>query len=393
MQDDTGRAAAETASLPPNASLEHLRKQAKRRLREMRATDPDATLATAQRALARDYGFPSWRRLKAHLDSVRGSDDLPSPWAERVSAEVAAALRRGDRDAAERSVRQALERHPDDEELLAYAADLAFELRGDAAAARVVYDRLLVRPNAGILTHYAAFLASAGDADADALEDLHRRAIAMDGSSPEQLGFALNNYAGFLERRRKDPGGAERLLRRAAALDHPHPRVKAGHLGMCGAFLWRHGRAGEAEDFYRRARALSRKEGLTALEFAGLLTATGRTGEGLDLVREALASPSLAALYDPTVPAMVGCFLVYAHGAPPRRAGALRHLKAALSGRDKDCRGPMDLHPNAKAAAAAGHPAPGLLRALADLLSDGAAANPAGAAAALARHPAWTSGA
>ena len=55
-------------SLPPRASLEYLRKCAKERLDLLRSTDPDARLADAQLQLAREYGFSSWRAMKAHVD-------------------------------------------------------------------------------------------------------------------------------------------------------------------------------------------------------------------------------------------------------------------------------------------------------------------------------------
>ncbi len=57
-------------SLPDKPSLEWLRKQAKRRLAELRQSQPDAKLADAQFALAKEHGFPSWRALKAHVDSL-----------------------------------------------------------------------------------------------------------------------------------------------------------------------------------------------------------------------------------------------------------------------------------------------------------------------------------
>ena len=57
-------------SLPDNPSLEWLRKQAKRRLDDLQRDNPAAQLADAQLALARDYGFPSWRALKAHVDGL-----------------------------------------------------------------------------------------------------------------------------------------------------------------------------------------------------------------------------------------------------------------------------------------------------------------------------------
>lgn len=57
--------------LPHRASLEFLKKRAKERLAELRRADPTAQLAAAQLAVARDYGFPSWRALKAEIDQRR----------------------------------------------------------------------------------------------------------------------------------------------------------------------------------------------------------------------------------------------------------------------------------------------------------------------------------
>lgn len=57
------------SALPDAPSLEWLRKQAKRRLVELKTTSPDARLAHAQLAVAREYGFPSWRALKGHVDA------------------------------------------------------------------------------------------------------------------------------------------------------------------------------------------------------------------------------------------------------------------------------------------------------------------------------------
>ncbi|HKV98415.1 MAG TPA: ankyrin repeat domain-containing protein [Vicinamibacterales bacterium] len=54
--------------LPERPSLEQLRKQAKEHLDALRATDPSATLAAAQYALAREYGFDSWPKLVHHVE-------------------------------------------------------------------------------------------------------------------------------------------------------------------------------------------------------------------------------------------------------------------------------------------------------------------------------------
>jgi hypothetical protein len=54
--------------LPPNPNLEHLKKQAKALLDTLRQQNADATLVDAQHVLAREYGFPSWPKLKAYVE-------------------------------------------------------------------------------------------------------------------------------------------------------------------------------------------------------------------------------------------------------------------------------------------------------------------------------------
>lgn len=57
-------------SLPPHPNLEHLKKQAKERLRALQLHDPALKLSDAQHALAREYGFASWPKLKAHVEAL-----------------------------------------------------------------------------------------------------------------------------------------------------------------------------------------------------------------------------------------------------------------------------------------------------------------------------------
>jgi ankyrin repeat protein len=57
-------------ALPANPNLEWLRKAAKHRLVALRENDPAAKLAAAQRDIAGEYGFTSWRALKAHIDGI-----------------------------------------------------------------------------------------------------------------------------------------------------------------------------------------------------------------------------------------------------------------------------------------------------------------------------------
>jgi ankyrin repeat protein len=57
-------------ALPAKPDLDWLKKAAKARLAALRSGKPDARLHQAQRAIANDYGFRSWRALKAHVDGI-----------------------------------------------------------------------------------------------------------------------------------------------------------------------------------------------------------------------------------------------------------------------------------------------------------------------------------
>src|SRR5262245_37103576 len=65
--------------LPARPSLEQLRKQAKEHLGTLREANPSATLAAAQHALAREYGFESWSKLVQHVGSLRPQRRMLQP--------------------------------------------------------------------------------------------------------------------------------------------------------------------------------------------------------------------------------------------------------------------------------------------------------------------------
>ncbi|HKC46433.1 MAG TPA: hypothetical protein VKB63_02445, partial [Gemmatimonadales bacterium] len=104
-----------TRRLPPHPNLEHLKNQAKVLLEQLASGDPVAherfrallsrtvppepQLADAQLALARDYGFASWAKLKAHVEAI-GADP---------PAELVAAIHANDAS----RVRAVLERYPE----------------------------------------------------------------------------------------------------------------------------------------------------------------------------------------------------------------------------------------------------------------------------------------
>lgn len=72
--------------LPLRANLEWLKKISKERLVLLRASDPAAKLSDAQFAVAREYGFGSWRKLKAHVEHVREKLDEVAQSVERATA-------------------------------------------------------------------------------------------------------------------------------------------------------------------------------------------------------------------------------------------------------------------------------------------------------------------
>lgn len=65
----------QSRSLPERPNLDHLKNEAKALHKTLRAEDPDVKLTDAQRHLAREYGFPTWAKLRTHVQNVRGADD------------------------------------------------------------------------------------------------------------------------------------------------------------------------------------------------------------------------------------------------------------------------------------------------------------------------------
>ncbi len=65
--------------LPLRANLEWLKKLSKERLDSLLAQDPTATLSDVQLAVAREFGFSSWRKLKAHVEEIRAQLDALVP--------------------------------------------------------------------------------------------------------------------------------------------------------------------------------------------------------------------------------------------------------------------------------------------------------------------------
>lgn len=80
------------AELPERVSFEYLKKLAKDRLDQLRRLNPDAKLAAAQVAVAREHGFPSWRALKTEIDRRHGGAVAFFDACERGDLETLSAL-------------------------------------------------------------------------------------------------------------------------------------------------------------------------------------------------------------------------------------------------------------------------------------------------------------
>lgn len=116
MSEQTPGSVPAPLPLPDAPSLEWLRKQAKRQLTELRQRDAAAQLTDAQFDLAKQYGFASWRALKAHIDSLT------------VEGQLFEAARKGDVD----TLAALLEQHPG--KLHARRKPYGWSLLHDAAA-------------------------------------------------------------------------------------------------------------------------------------------------------------------------------------------------------------------------------------------------------------------
>jgi len=78
-------------NLPARPNLEYLKNEAKDLLARLQQQDPNAQLTDAQHALARDYGFASWPKLKAHVEQAMAAS--ASPFEGRWLADVSRSKR------------------------------------------------------------------------------------------------------------------------------------------------------------------------------------------------------------------------------------------------------------------------------------------------------------
>ena len=87
--------------LPARPSLDQLRKLAKERLQDLRSINSATSLADAQFALAREYGFESWPKLVRHIESLQTPEQRLGQF-EQIARDVAQVYHPGNAEALQR---------------------------------------------------------------------------------------------------------------------------------------------------------------------------------------------------------------------------------------------------------------------------------------------------
>ena len=236
MSNTHNRPASATRALPANANLEHLKNEAKQRLKTMRAQSPAVRLAEAQLLVARDYGFSSWRKLKSYVDALHD-----------FGQRLINAVRTGDLE----TIRRILDIHP---ELVNAGVDLPQRVRpSDTLTMRLIHLaiaeaqidvlRLLIERGADLHVHndegrtplhdcfelnhddYAKILIEAGAvpdvcaATAYGMNDLLQQILKSDPANANDLttGNSALGWAVYGHQ----PKSAEILLEHGAVVDRP----------------------------------------------------------------------------------------------------------------------------------------------------------------------------
>jgi ankyrin repeat protein len=130
MSDTPDRLVHAAGKLPARANLEHLKNEARQLLKTLRSQSPEVRrevrrevrLSEAQLLVARSYGFPSWRKLKAYVDALHD-----------FGQQLINAVHAGDLE----TIRKILDSHP---ELVNAGTDLPRQERpSDTVAMRLVH--------------------------------------------------------------------------------------------------------------------------------------------------------------------------------------------------------------------------------------------------------------
>lgn len=190
-------------TLPAQPHIDWLKKTAKERLQELRASDPSAKLALAQREVANDYGYKSWRALKGHVDTVS------------LAGKIVAAAATGDAD----ELARLLNGHPRKIDVTGGAWDRPL-LHHAAGGGHIACVELLLARGFDVgrrdrFDHATALHWAAGEGHLAVVERLIAAGADIEGEGDDhELGVL--GWATCLDRMREDV--AEYLLSRGARL-------------------------------------------------------------------------------------------------------------------------------------------------------------------------------
>jgi ankyrin repeat protein len=230
MSDTPNRRVYSAGKLPARANLEHLKNEAKQRLKTMRSQSPAVRLSEAQLLVARSYGFPSWRKLKSHVDALND-----------FGQQLINAVHVGDLE----TIRKVLDSHP---ELVNAGADLPRHDRpSDALALRLIHLaiaeakidvlRLLIERGADLNARNADGRLPLHDCFELNHDDFAK--ILLDaGAVPDVCTAAAYGIHGRLQEiLRNDPGNANALTTGNSALGW----AAFGHQPKSATILFQHG--------------------------------------------------------------------------------------------------------------------------------------------------------
>jgi hypothetical protein len=230
MRHTPNRVVYSARKLPARASLEHLKNEAKQRLKTMRSQSPRARLFEAQLVVARNYGFPSWRELRSHIDALND-----------FGQQLINAVHAGDLG----TIRKILDRHPD---LVNAGTDLPrLERPSDTVAMRLIHVaiaegkadvlRLLIERGADLNTRNADGRLPLHDCFELNHDDFAK--ILLDaGALPDACTAAAYGMHDQLQQiLRSDPGGANDLT----TGNSPLSWAAFGHQPKSAAILFQHG--------------------------------------------------------------------------------------------------------------------------------------------------------
>ena len=296
-------------------------------------------------------------------------------------------------DRAESYFQKAIDADPSNANNLGNYAIFLQDVRDDVDQAEIYYESALEADenHANNLGNYAAFLQDVRQ-DWDKAEHYYGRAIAVDPNNPSHAGnYALflssvrqdmnqaelfyqravdadpgnatnlGNYALFLKNVRKDAEQAEQYYRKAIEAG-PHLAVNLRNFAVLKWHMMRNFDAAEA--LLRKSLALGTDDSISRGNLVGVLFAAGKTGEA-----EAECERFMARDNFPQMELEVQ-FYRYTNGREVYRSDALSGIRALLA---TGCRAPgWDFGTNVRAAETGWHPNLDLVRALADVIANGA---------------------